>query len=149
VLGDPCVSRHHAVIVRECDTYSVEDQDSTHGTFLNGVRVKRAILKSGDVLQMGSLQGPQLRFHLKQNNQTAISSLQSPVNDLLSSLSELRLPAGELRPAAHEMEKLNWLLRAARQLNEGGAIEDILSAFLHLTLQLTGLDVGSSFSRRK
>lgn len=45
------------------------------------------------------------------------------------------------------MEKLNWLLRAARQLNEGGAIEDILSAFLHLTLQLTGLERGFVFFR--
>lgn len=145
VLGDPCVSRHHAVIVREGDAFSVVDQNSTHGTFLNAVRVERAILKSDDVLQMGSLQGPQLRFHLRQNNQTTTGLLQSPVNDLLSSLSELRLPAGKLRPAAREMEKLNWLLRAARQLNEGGAIEDILSAFLHLTLQLTGLERGFVF----
>ena len=26
VMGDPCVSRYHTVIVRECDTYSVVDQ---------------------------------------------------------------------------------------------------------------------------
>src|SRR6202041_1357602 len=94
---------------------------------------------------MGSLKSPQLRFHRKQNNQSTSPLLSSPVNDLLSSLSELKLPASELRPAAQEMEKLNWLLRAARQLNEGGAIEDILTAFLHLTLQLTGLERGFVF----
>jgi serine phosphatase RsbU (regulator of sigma subunit) len=43
------------------------------------------------------------------------------------------------------MDKLNWLLRAARQLNEGGAIGDILGAFLHLALQLTGLERGFVF----
>lgn len=145
VLSDPCVSRHHAVIVRDGDTYTVLDQNSTHGTFLNAKRVERAVLQFEDVLQMGSLKGPQLRFHLKQSNQTTSDLLQSPVTNLLSSLSELRVPAGELRPAAREMEKLNWLLRAARQLNEGGAIEDILSAFLHLTLQLTGLERGFVF----
>lgn len=145
VLSDPCVSRHHALIVRKNDIYTIVDQNSTHGTFLNATRIERATLKSGDVLQMGSLQGPQLRFRLRQNNQTTANLLQSPANDLLSSLSELRLPADELRPAALEMEKLNWLLRAARQLNEGRAIEDILSAFLHLTLQLTGLERGFVF----
>lgn len=145
VLTDSRVSRHHAVIVREGDTYIVIDQNSTHGTFLNAVRVERAVLKPDDVLQMGSLHGPQLRFLFKQGNQTTGTLLQSPANDLLSSLSELRLSAGEPRPEAREMEKLNWLLRAARQLNEGAAIEDILSAFLHLTLQLTGLERGFVF----
>lgn len=145
VLSDPCVSRQHAVIVREGDTCTVIDKTSTHGTFLNGVRVGRAVLKPGDVLQMGSLLGPQLRLHLNQGDHTTSTLLQSAANDLLSSLSELRLPTGEVRPAAREMEKLNWLLRAARQLNEGGAIEDILSAFLHLTLQLTGLERGFVF----
>jgi serine phosphatase RsbU (regulator of sigma subunit) len=145
VLNDSRVSRRHAIIVKEGDIYTVIDQNSTHGTFLNSVRVERAVLKPGDVLQMGSLQGPQLRFHPQQVSQTTSNLFQSPANDLLSSLSELRLPAGELRPAAREMEKLNWLLRAARQLNEGGAVDDILSAFLHLTLQLTGLERGFVF----
>jgi phosphoserine phosphatase RsbU/P len=147
VLSDPCISRHHAVIVREGDIYTVVDQNSTHGTFLNATRVERAILNSGDILQMGSLKSLQLRFHLKQENQTTGGLPQSPVNHLLSSLSELRLPASELRPPAREMEKLNWLLRAARQLNKGRAIEDILSAFLHLTLQLTGLERSRSLRR--
>jgi serine phosphatase RsbU (regulator of sigma subunit) len=43
------------------------------------------------------------------------------------------------------MEKLNWLLRAARQLNEGVAIEDILDVLLKLTLQLTGEERGFVF----
>jgi phosphoserine phosphatase RsbU/P len=148
VLSDSCVSRQHALIVREGDGYTVVDQNSTHGTFLNSVRVGRSVLQFEDVLQMGSLHGPLLRFHLQQNNKTSGLS-QSPASDLLSSLSELRFSPDELRPAAREMEKLNWLLRAARQLNEGGAIEDILSAFLHLTLQLTGLERGFVFLREE
>jgi len=138
VLSDPSVSRHHAVIVREGDTYTVVDQKSTYGTFLNATRVERSVLKFEDILQIGSLKGPKLRFHFRQENEATSSQFRSPVTDLLSSLSELR-------PSAREMEKLNWLLRAARQLNEGGAIEDILSAFLHLTLQFTGLERGFVF----
>src|ERR1700733_8564569 len=149
VLSDPCVSRQHALIVREGDSYSVIDKNSTRGTFLNSVRVTRSVLKIGDVLQMGSLHGPRLRFQLQhavQNDKT-IGPLQSPASGLLSSLSELRLPPNELGTAAREMEKLNWLLRAAHQLNGGGAIEEILKAFLYLALQLTGLERGFVFLR--
>jgi phosphoserine phosphatase RsbU/P len=138
VLRDPCVSRHHAVIVREGETYTVIDQNSRYGTFLNNRRIERSELAFGDVLQMGSVDGIQLRFDLEQANETTRGRLMPPAADLLSALSELR-------PHAPAMEKLNWLLRAARQLNEGGPIEDILSAFLHLTLQLTGMERGFVF----
>jgi hypothetical protein len=47
------------------------------------------------------------------------------------------------------MEQLNWLLSAARQLNAGGAIEDILTTLLQLTLQLTGVERGFVFSARR
>lgn len=149
VLSDACVSRLHALIVREGNTFTIVDQKSTHGTFVNSVRVERSILRFDDVLQMGSLHAPRLRFHVLQSAETVSEVVQSPVTSILSSLSELRVHAGDVRPAAREMEKLNWLLRAARQLNEGGAIEDILSAFLHLTLQLTGLERGFVFFREE
>jgi phosphoserine phosphatase RsbU/P len=149
MLSDPCVSRQHALILREGDLYTVADQNSTHGTFVNSVRVERSVLRFNDVLQMGSLNGPRLRFHLQQDDETSTGSLLSHGSQLISSLSELRLPTDELRPAAIEMEKLNWLIRAARELNRGGAIEDILSAFLHLTLQLTGLERGFVFLREE
>jgi sigma-B regulation protein RsbU (phosphoserine phosphatase) len=145
VLSDPSVSRRHALIVREGDVYSVVDQKSTHGTFLNSMRVSRAVMKHGDVLQIGSLKGPELRFHDSQREGPATRVEQPAVTSLLTSLGELRVSEAELRPAAREMEKLNWLLRAARQLNQGGAVEDILRAFLHLTLQLTGLERGFVF----
>ncbi len=40
---------------------------------------------------------------------------------------------------------MNWLLSAARQLNAGGAVEDILTTLLQLTLQLTGVERGFVF----
>ena len=117
VLRDPVVSRQHATIVREGDTCVVVDRNSTHGTFLNGVRVQRAVLAPGDVLQMGSLRTPRLRFDFEQADQATRGLGHGSFGDLLSSLRELRPPGGELRTAAREMEQLNWLLRAARRLN--------------------------------
>jgi phosphoserine phosphatase RsbU/P len=148
ILSDPSVSRQHALILREDGRYTIVDRNSTHGTFVNAVRVGRSVLQLNDVLQIGSLNGPRLRFHLQQNDESS-TQLSEPAGHLISSLSELRLPTDELLPAALEMEKLNWLIRAARQLNQGGAIEDILSAFLHLTLQLTGLERGFVFLRER
>ena len=142
VLSDAFVSRHHAVIVKDGDIYTVVDQNSTYGTYLNAMRIDTAVLKLEDVLQIGSLEGPRLRFQLEESDQETNNLLLSPVTNLLSSLNALR-------PSARDIEKLNWLLRAARQLNEGGAIEDILTAFLHLTLQLTGLERGFVFLREQ
>ena len=117
VLHEPAVSRRHAVIERDEDSYAVLDQKSTHGTFLNGVRVDRAVLAPGDVLQMGSLHGPKLRFHTAKADLTALGTGQSTFGNLLSSMESFRIPAGEAHSETREIEQLNWLLRAARQLN--------------------------------
>ncbi|PWB77205.1 MAG: hypothetical protein C3F15_03690 [Holophagae bacterium] len=47
------VSRRHAVLSVDDNGVSVEDLDSKNGTFVNGVRVRRAALKDGDWLQLG------------------------------------------------------------------------------------------------
>ena len=141
VLREPGVSRRHAAILREGEVYTVVDQNSTHGTFLNGMRVQRAVLKPEDKLQLGSPNAPPLRI---QRDGTPTGKPDSSVSDLLSALTELRSPGEPSRPA-REMERLNWMIRAARQLNEGAAIEDILCALLHLTLQLTNLERGFVF----
>jgi serine phosphatase RsbU (regulator of sigma subunit) len=140
-MHDPSVSRSHAVILREDSDYAVVDQQSTHGTFVNGARIHRAALKSGDLLQLGSLNARGLRF---QTEGAPTHLHRSSMSNLLSSLSELRTP-GEPRRPAHELEQLNWLLRAARQLREGEAIDDIVLGLLQLTLELTGLARGFVF----
>jgi phosphoserine phosphatase RsbU/P len=101
VLRDAFVSRRHAIIVREGSTYTVVDQESRHGTFLNTVRVQRAALKPGDVLQLGSLQGPMLRFQFQPLSEEGDGAPRSTVTQLLKSLNEFATPDGEHRPAAY------------------------------------------------
>jgi hypothetical protein len=53
VIDNPAVSSHHASVFKQGGLLAVEDLQSTNGTFVNGVRVSRRILKHGDVLQVG------------------------------------------------------------------------------------------------
>ena len=148
VLGDPLVSRRHAVIVQQNGAYVVIDQNSTHGTFVNGNRVERAELLPGDELHLGSLKGVPLHFHHHSEAGTADSAFRTSYGELLASFRRLREKHGEKSPpAATDMERLKFLLDAARRLNEGSAIDEILGALLQLTLELTGVERGFAFLR--
>jgi len=48
------VSRNHARLCRTDAGYTLLDQDSSNGTFINGQRVSEHVLTSGDQLQMGT-----------------------------------------------------------------------------------------------
>jgi serine phosphatase RsbU (regulator of sigma subunit) len=144
VVHDPRVSRKHAVIVREGDVYTIVDQGSTHGSYVNGERVNRAELKDGDALHLGSLVGTKLRFQSTSGSKESTDHL-TIVSELLSSLHELTPCADPQSPTTDEIGKLSWLLSAARQLNAGGAIGEILTTLLELTLQITGVERGFVF----
>jgi phosphoserine phosphatase RsbU/P len=145
VLHDSFVSRRHAVINRNNGSFELLDLNSSHGTYVNGTRIERVILKTGDKLQFGSLTARQMKFDFKSGHE---NQSKSPLAvDLLSALSVLALPSQEAHPVAREMEQLNFLLNAARQLNAGGAIEDIFRVLLQLSIQLTGVERGFVFLR--
>jgi type VII secretion-associated serine protease mycosin len=60
LIGDGTVSRRHALVRNDGRRVTVEDLNSSHGTYLNGRRVTRAAqVRSGDVIQVGQTQ---LRF---------------------------------------------------------------------------------------
>ncbi|MCC6524254.1 MAG: response regulator [Polyangiaceae bacterium] len=53
-LGDGEVSRRHARIFLDGQSFIVEDLESANGTFVNGARVTRAELAFGDEVRLGS-----------------------------------------------------------------------------------------------
>jgi FHA domain-containing protein/Hsp70 protein len=54
ILGDPTVSRHHAMIVRTGDgRFVLTDTKSQHGTLVNGKRRAESELKAGDQIRIG------------------------------------------------------------------------------------------------
>ena len=52
-LDDVTVSRRHAVLARGEDGFTIEDQGSLNGTYVNRRRVERAKLEDGDEVQIG------------------------------------------------------------------------------------------------
>jgi pSer/pThr/pTyr-binding forkhead associated (FHA) protein len=52
-LDDVTVSRRHAVLVEQDGRWSIEDQGSLNGTFVNRRRVDAADLSDGDEIQIG------------------------------------------------------------------------------------------------
>jgi len=54
-LEDESISRMHAIVERQGSEVSLIDLGSTRGTFVNGQRINKATLASGDVITLGDL----------------------------------------------------------------------------------------------
>ena len=141
VLKEAFVSRRHAIISRHNGAFELVDQNSSHGTYLNGKRIERASLNSGDSLQFGSVNAACFRFVLPSSD--TLSGVRA--SDLLSALSVFAPTDKNIPAPAREIEKLGFLLNAARQLNASGAITDVFQALLQLSMQLTGAERGFVF----
>ena len=55
ILNESYVSRNHLLITAEKGRIRIEDLESTYGTYLNGSPVKKAMLKSGDEIDICDL----------------------------------------------------------------------------------------------
>ena len=53
VLDSTRVSKHHAMLVIRGNRAAILDTESSNGTFVNGILVKKQLLKSSDVIEIG------------------------------------------------------------------------------------------------
>ena len=65
-LLHPTVSGNHATLVRQGDTFLLDDTDSTFGTFVNGARVKKIAVRPGDRVTFGT----QVAYRVQANGLT-------------------------------------------------------------------------------
>ena len=127
VLPYPYISRNHAEILYEGGQFHLVDCGSKSGSYINGRRVERQTLMPNDVIRLGTLQGPFLRFGKAEDTTSVLSDLlhrEQPTSDL---------------------EKLSWFLDAARKLNMVGAVHEILISLLETTMHLTEVERGYVF----
>jgi len=108
-VDNPAVSGHHAKIYWEVDHYSVEDNNSLNGTYVNNQKVSKATLKDGDSILIGK---HNITFK----------------DEWHEDQPEQRVPT-QVMPAVPQMDatvvldtkKARELMAQARALKEGGA----------------------------
>ena len=54
-LSDSNVSRKHARVIFRNEEYHVEDLDSTNGTYVNGIKVVKCVLRRHDQIDIGGV----------------------------------------------------------------------------------------------
>lgn len=54
IIDDPTISRNHAQIRNINGNFVIFDLNSTSGTFVNGIRIKQALLRAGDVISIAN-----------------------------------------------------------------------------------------------
>lgn len=55
VFQEEFLSRFHAEIIQEKDRYILVDKGSTSGTFVNGRKIDRCVLNSGDLISLANI----------------------------------------------------------------------------------------------
>jgi len=133
VLAHPYVSRRHAEIVLEAGRCFIVDQGSRHGTFINGQpATAHQAIGEDDTIHFGALDGPSLRISVEDTGDS------STIRELIEQIPE----AG-----GNPLDKLRWFFESARKLKTSDAVDQILTALLDTTLELTQVERGYVFLR--
>ena len=116
--SEKSTSSHHAVVRQRNDIVELIDTQSTNGTFVNEVRVERAVLNDGDVVRFGVL-GPIVKIGLPQTRDVQTERDLPQMRPTVAAITE--------SAAMTEMSKMptlrNWrFVRNTAFLYAGGAI---------------------------
>jgi serine phosphatase RsbU (regulator of sigma subunit) len=125
VIADPRVSRDHAIIASENGQFTVVDQGSKHGTFVNGERIQKKVLERNDRLEFGVREVAYVIFNPQHSSSNS-------AREFLSQISGMHIS-----DETTDLEKLVLFLEAARKLNTIGVLDEILMTLLDVTLKLT------------
>lgn len=83
VFHEEYLSRFHAEILFENDTYILVDKNSTSGTFVNGKKIDRCVLNSGDLLALANIY-----FMFVNNNAKIVGKSAGTTQSLQTSFEE-------------------------------------------------------------
>jgi phosphoserine phosphatase RsbU/P len=122
VVSEATVSRRHVRLFWDGNELAVEDLNSSGGTFLNGLKIQRAVIRPGDVLRLG----PRTEFVLEEEAPSTTLGL------------AMQKEGEEQRGVSH----LQVLLDVARALNAATVLEEVLEIVLQAAVRLTKADRG-------
>ena len=132
IVRDSRVSRSHARILIEDTRYVLEDCGSRHGTFVNGKRVKRAVLSNADRIEFGAQDGYSLHFAL---DGVELKRLMEQVG---AGADKGQAPHG----VGGNLAKLRAILDLARTLQSSFSIDEVLASVVDTALTITGAERG-------
>jgi len=135
VLRDNRASRTHARIIAEKGQYVLEDLDSRHGTWVNGERTARHILRNSDRIDLGVPESYQLTFTLEAGE----------INRILDRISSTSRTAGM---GDNNLAKLRSLVEVARALQNSLSTQEVLTAVVDAALAVTGCERGFLLLRK-
>jgi phosphoserine phosphatase RsbU/P len=127
---DSQISRRHAQIEFDKGSFILVDLHSTHGTFVNGRRVERHVLKAGERITLG-LSAISIKF-----DGSGPSLGPRPI-DTSATMLGIRTQTLIGKSPIEELEGLSLFLDAVRQLNATRVVDEVLATLLDSTLRLT------------
>lgn len=154
------ISRSHAEIESNHDSWVITDLRSANGVLVNGSPIERAQLKSGDVIALGDIKlrfenmttgtvvakaSPELASHLTQildpKSVTKLleQSRPKPPDEWMDQRTDSNTRIEFLR---RENRLLNLLYQVSRALGEKSTVEDVSECVLDLVLQIDGGERG-------
>jgi phosphoserine phosphatase RsbU/P len=128
ILRDNRASRNHARIIFDAGEYYVEDVRSSHGVFVNGLKVTRQKLHSSDRIEFGFPDSYSLIFTFEDD-------------EIQKILDQFSAPA-TASAGAGNLAKLRALVEVARALQNSLSTEDVLAAVVDAALAITGFERG-------
>ena len=115
VLESNQVSKHHALLVVRGERAAILDTGSSNGTFVNGILIKKQLLKESDIIEIGGYK-IQNALHVKPKknievypSEGALALDREPVIQSLDSPESEPMGAQEMAPAAQLSAAEKWV----------------------------------------
>jgi serine phosphatase RsbU (regulator of sigma subunit)/pSer/pThr/pTyr-binding forkhead associated (FHA) protein len=137
VLNNQHVSRHHAKLVKTADGYLIQDNGSTHGTFVNEARVENRILKHGDKITLGK---DQINLHYYIGDTRPSKAGKADTTQIFEkSLMDL----GVVLPSSYsDLEKISCILDFQYQWEQMFTPDAAFQKILESALKISGAERG-------
>jgi len=150
-LQEPLVSRRHCVIRETTQGYQVADLESTNGTLVNGVPIKRQRLSHGDHVRVGDSvllfllhdaeSGPQRTSVELGNNLLGATPVELPWDDARQ-LESPGSPASD-SPYSRVMQDLRTLVQVGSVVNSSPTVEDLANQLLASLFEVVPAERGA------
>jgi adenylate cyclase len=159
-LPHSSISRSHALLEGKPEAWVLSDQRSANGVLVNGVRIERTELKSGDVIGLGEVKlrfenmtstsviakaSPELASHLTQilDRESVAKLIERGKTKPVSEVSENRVDnENRLEFLKRENRLLTLLYQVSRALGDKTTVDEVTQCVLDLVLQIDGAERG-------